>query len=140
MSHFTSSKRLCSWGGLTPSNNQSAGKKKSVGISRAGVCLKPALAEAAIAAANSKDSAYYRVKFERISHRRGRKRAVIAIARMILTAVFHMLSAGEAFNPCGLHKIDMPQEFRDAQRQKAILDAKRLLLSQGVVDLNDIPA
>jgi len=140
MSYFTSSKRLCSWGGLTPTNNESAGKKKSARISRAGVYLKPALVEAAIAAANSKDSIYYRIKFERISHRRGRKRAVIAIARMILTAVYYMLLNGESFNPCDLYKIDMPQELRDAHRQKAIYDAKRFLLSQGVLDLNDIPA
>jgi len=136
MSHFTSSRRLCSWGGLTPSNNQSAGKKKSVNISRAGVYLKPALTQAALAAVRSKDSDYYRVKYERIGLRRGKKRAVIAIARMILTAAFHMLSTGEVFNPCDLNKIDMPPELRDARRQKAIREAKRFLLSQGVVDLN----
>jgi len=42
MSQFSSSKRLCCWAGLTPSNNESAGKKKSVRITRAGVYLKPA--------------------------------------------------------------------------------------------------
>ena len=46
MSVFGSSKRLCRWAGLTPGNNESAGKKKSVRISRAGVYLKPALVEA----------------------------------------------------------------------------------------------
>ena len=43
MSQFTNSKRLCCWAGLTPGNNESAGKKKSVRITRAGVYLKPAL-------------------------------------------------------------------------------------------------
>ena len=43
MAQFGSSKRLCCWAGLTPGNNESAGKKKSVRISRAGVYLKPAL-------------------------------------------------------------------------------------------------
>lgn len=43
MSQFSSSKRLCCWAGLTPSNNESAGKKKSVRITRAGIYLKPAL-------------------------------------------------------------------------------------------------
>ena len=41
MSVSKSSKRLCSWAGVTPQNNESAGKKKSVHISRAGVYLKP---------------------------------------------------------------------------------------------------
>ena len=44
ISQFGSSKRLC-WAGLTPGNNESAGKKKSVRISRAGVYLKPALVQ-----------------------------------------------------------------------------------------------
>ena len=50
MSQFGSSKRLCNRAGLSPGRNQSAGKKKSVKISRAGVYLKPALVEAAHAA------------------------------------------------------------------------------------------
>lgn len=50
MSGFGSSKRLCCWAGLTPGNNESAGKKKSVRITRAGVYLKPALGQVAHAA------------------------------------------------------------------------------------------
>lgn len=84
MTQFGSSKRLCCWAGLTPGNNESAGKKKSVRISRAGVYLKPALVQAAHAAVKDKDSPYYAVKYENISKRRGKKRAIIAIARMIL--------------------------------------------------------
>lgn len=62
MSPFSSSKRLCCWAGLTPGNNQSAGKKKSVRITRAGVYLKPALVQAAHAAVKSNSSSYYRIK------------------------------------------------------------------------------
>jgi len=133
MSQFSSSKRLCCWAGLTPGNNQSAGKKKSVRITRAGVYLKPALVQAAHAAVKSKESAYYRIKYERISKRRGKKRAIIAIARMILTAVYEMLRTGEVFNPCDLFKVDMPQELRQQQKDKAIRQAARFLVSQGVV-------
>jgi transposase len=140
MSKFESSKRICSWAGLAPSSNESAGKKKSVRISRAGVYLKPALVEAAHAAVKSNESPYYRFKYERISRRRGKKRAIIAIARMILTAVYSMISTGVLWNPCDLYKIDMPQDLQDAQRAKAIRQAKQFLLSQGVVDLLQIPA
>ena len=140
MSQFASSKRICSWAGLAPSNNESAGKKKSVRVSRAGVYLKPALVEAAHAAVMSNKSPYYKVKYERICKRRGRKRAIIAIARMMLAAVYHMMASGEAFNPCDLYKIDMPQDLRDANREKAIRRAKQFLISQGVVDLQQVPA
>lgn len=59
MAQFGSSKRLCCWAGLTPGNNESAGKKKSVRISRAGVYLKPALVQIAHAAVKDKSSPYY---------------------------------------------------------------------------------
>ena len=67
MSQFANSKRLCCWAGLTPSNNESAGKKKSVRITRAGVYLKPALVQVAHAAVKSNISPYYKSKYERIS-------------------------------------------------------------------------
>jgi len=131
MTQFSSSKRLCSWAGLTPGNNESAGKKKSVRITRAGVYLKPALVQCAHAAVKSRDLPYYRIKYERIFKRRGKKRAIVAIARMILTAIYHMLTTGESFNPCDLYKIDMPQEMKDQQKSKAIKQAFKLLISSG---------
>ena len=51
---------------------------------------------------------YYKKKYESLVKRRGKKRAIIAIARMILTAIYQMLSTGEVWNPSDLYKIDMP--------------------------------
>lgn len=138
MSQFASSKRLCCWAGLTPGNNESAGKKKSVRITRAGVYLKPALVQVAHAAVLSKHSPYYRIKYERICKRRGKKRAIIAIARMILTAVYNMFVTGEVFNPSDLYKIDMPQKMLDKQKEKAVKQAIKLLISQGLIKATDI--
>ena len=121
MSQFGSSKRLCCWAGLTPGNNESAGKKKSVRITRAGVYLKPALVQAAHAAVKATDNSYYRLKYEQISKRRGKKRAIIAIARMILTAVYQMMTTGEAWNPTDLFKVDMPESLKEKQLAKAVL-------------------
>ena len=133
MSQFTSSKRLCSWAGLTPGNNESAGKKKSVKITRAGVYLKPALVQVAHAAVKDNKNPYYRIKFERIAKRRGKKRAIIAIARMILTAVYHMLTTGEVWNPVDLKQIDMPPELREKEIQKSLHRAAKLLVSHGII-------
>ncbi len=133
MSQFCSSKRLCCWAGLTPGSNESAGKKKSVKITRAGVYLKPALVQAAHAAVKSDKSPYYKKKYESLVKRRGKKRAIIAIARMILTAVFQMLSTGEAWNPSDLYKIDMPQALVGKQKARAIKQAKKLLLREGII-------
>ena len=134
MSEFGSSRRLCSWAGLVPGNNQSAGKKKSVKITRAGVYLKPALVEAAHAAVKaSEKNPYFRIKFEKIMKRRGKKRAIIAIARMILTAIFAMVSTGEVFNPSDLLKYDMPEELQKKRTIAEAKDAVKLLVSLGVV-------
>jgi len=132
MAQFSSSKQMCRWAGLTPCNNESAGKKKSVRISRAGVYLKPALVQVAHAAVKSTESPYYRKKYEKIAKRRGKKRSVIAISRMILTAIYHMLSTGESFNPSDLFKVDMPAPLRDKQKDKAIKQAIKFLEAQGL--------
>jgi transposase len=134
MTQFSNSKRLCCWAGLTPGNNESAGKKKSVRITRAGVYLKPALVQVAHAAVKSDKSPYYKAKYERIMKRRGKKRAIIAIARMILTAAYHMLSTGEVWNPTDLYKIDMPEPLKEKQKEKAIKQAKKLLIAEGIID------
>ena len=134
MTEFGSSKRLCRWAGLTPGNNESAGKKKSVRISRAGVYLKPALVEAAHAAVKATQKCpYFRIKYERIMKRRGKKRAVIAIARMMLTAIYAMVSTGEVFNPSDLQKYDMPEELKKKQTVSAAKEAVKLLVSLGLV-------
>lgn len=132
MQQFGSSKRLCCWAGLTPGNNESAGKKKSVRISRAGVYLKPALVQVAHAAVKDKDHPYYAIKYEKIVKRRGKKRAIIAIARMILTAIFNMLTSGELWNPVDLYKVDIPEKIKEQQLQKAIRQAVKFLEKQGL--------
>lgn len=133
MTQFSNSKRLCCWAGLTPGNNESAGKKKSVRITRAGVYLKPALVQVAHAAVKSNKSPYYKAKYERIMKRRGKKRAIIAVARMILTSVYHMLSTGEAWNPTDLYKIDMPEPLKNKQKEKAVKQAMKLLIAEGLI-------
>ena len=133
MTQFSNSKRLCCWAGLTPGNNESAGKKKSVRITRAGVYLKPALVQVAHAAVKSNKSPYYKAKYERIMKRRGKKRAIIAVARMILTAIYHMLSTGEAWNPTDLYKIDMPKPLKNKQKEKAVKQAMKLLIAEGLI-------
>ena len=134
------SKLLCCWAGLTPGSNESAGKKKSVRITRAGVYLKPALVQCAHAAVKSNKSPYYKKKYESLVKRRGKKRAIIAIAKMILTAIFQMLTTGETWNPCNLYKIDMPEALLEKQKQKAIKQAQKLLIQEGLLPPTELIA
>jgi len=96
------------------------------------------LVQVAHAAVKSDKSPYYKVKYERIYKRRGKKRAIIAISRMILTAIYSMFITGEEFNPCDLYKIDMPQEIQDKQKEKAVKQAVNFLIAQGIIKTSDI--
>ena len=139
MEQFKTARRITSWAGLAPTNNQSAGKKKSVKISRAGVYLKPCLVEVAHAAIKDKEHPYYANKFNKISKRRGKKRAYIAIARKILIAIYHMLLTGEVWNPRDLSDIETPVEQREKYLKNNLKSDIKQLLSIGLTvdDLNN---
>jgi len=79
MSVFASHKRICSWAGLTPQNNESAGKKKSVRVSRAGVYIKPLLVQCANAAVKSKKCPYFKNRYNQIKKRRGTKKSLLRL-------------------------------------------------------------
>lgn len=131
MTIFKSSKHLCSWAGLTPENNESAGKKKSVRVSRAGVYLKPLLVQCANAAIKDKKNPYFKFKYDRIKKRRGHKRAIIAIARMMLTCIYHMFLKKEAFNPTETDYSDIPEDLYKKHREQYIKNAIKLLEKEG---------
>lgn len=132
VSQFKSHYRLTSWAGLTPGCNESAGKKKSVKISRAGVYLKPYLVEIAHNAVKDKKHSYYAKKYEKISKRRGKKRAIIAIARKILVAIYHMFETGEVWNPVDLASIETPIEDRIKYTKNNFNQSLKQLLSLGL--------
>jgi len=126
MTQFKSAKHLCSWAGLAPSNDQSAGKKKSTKISRAGVYIKPIMVQCALAAIKSKSFLHYRQRYEALKYRRGHKKAIIAIARMMLTAIYTMLSNGKLFNYQMYDESLRKPEYILTPEQKLLVLAKRL--------------
>lgn len=92
MNAFVDDKHLNSWAGLTPRCKESAGKKQSVRIIKAGQYIKPLLVECALNAIKDKSCPYIKAKYETLKRRRGHKKAIIAIARFLLTCAFHILS------------------------------------------------
>ena len=132
MSQFSSHYKLASWAGLAPGCNESAGKKKSVKISRAGVYLKPCLVEVAHCAVKDKTNTYYANKFNKISKRRGKKRAYIAIARKILDAIYHMLLTGEVWNPRDLANNETSDKDRLKYTKNNFKQSLKQLLSLGL--------
>lgn len=135
MGVFPTAKHCCSWAGLTPTNNESAGKKKSVRISRAGVYIKPLLVQCATSVVKSDKHPEIRNRYFRIKKRRGHKRAIIAIARMLLTAIYHILKKKEPYNPELYQKADVLPVNREITVEQAISLAK----SQGFRILASVP-
>ena len=101
MSVFPSSKHLVSWAGCCPRNDQSAGKIRSTRISRAGAYLKPLLVQIANALLRSKEHPEFKERYRRIKARRGHKKAIIAVCRMLLTAIWNVLSKLEVYSSDG---------------------------------------
>lgn len=98
MNTFIDDKHLCSWAGLTPRCNESAKKKKSVRITKAGIYIKPILVQCALCAIKDKSCPYIKARYESLKRRRGHKKAIIAIARLLLTSIYHILLTGEVFD------------------------------------------
>ena len=132
MSQFSNHYRLSAWAGLAPGCNESAGKKKSVKISRAGVYLKPCLVEVAHCAVKNKTNTYYVDKFNKISKRRGKKRSYIAIARKILVAIYHMLLTGEIWNPRDLASVETSDKDKIKYTKNNFNQSLKQLLSFGL--------
>ena len=125
MSVFPTSKHLCSWAGLTPQNNESAGKKKTTRISRAGAYIKPLLVQCALNAIRKKSNPEIRNRYLSIKKRRGHKKAIIAIARMLLTAIYNILKKNEPYNADLYRQADKPPVHRTVTIDEAIYILQR---------------
>jgi transposase len=129
MSHFATDAHLISWACLCPRNDESAGKRRSTRIRKGSPWLKTTLVQCAWSATRVKDS-YLNALFHRIKARRGPKKAILAVAASILTAVYHMLKDGTFYQELGPNHYDP----RTKERQKNRL-IKRLADLGYVVEL-----
>jgi transposase len=100
MSTFPSAGHLLSWARIVPRLDESAGKKRSRRVKQGGAWLKPVLVQSARAAARKRGS-YYGAQYRRLKARVGDKKAIIAVAASLLTAIYHMLGEGTAHRDLG---------------------------------------
>ena len=99
MQVFGSVKRFLSWVGVVPQNNESAGKKKSTRIGKGNTWLKPVIIQCANAAIKDKHFPEIREKYLALKKRRGHGKALVAIAKRLMTAIYFMLLRNETYNP-----------------------------------------
>lgn len=100
MSRFPSAAHLCSWAGVCPGNYQSAGRRKHGKTTKGNKALKTILTQCAKSAKTVKSS-YFSAQYQRISARRGKNRATLAVAHSMLIAIYHILKNKTAFHDLG---------------------------------------
>jgi hypothetical protein len=115
MSRFPSAGHASSWAGLAPGQHQSAGKRKQTRIRDGNHYLRSALIQASWAAVKQTDTflaAFYR----RLAARRGKKKAIVAVAHKILVIVYTLLSTGQVYQERGAAALDERQKDRIVHR------------------------
>lgn len=112
MEQFPTADHLASWAALCPGNNESAGKRMSGRTRKGNVWLRRTMCEVAWAASHTKDT-YVAAQFRRIASRRGKKRALIAVAHSILVAAYCMLKDKRHYRELG-------GDFFDALNQEQV--------------------
>ncbi len=117
MSCFPTADHLASWAGVAPGNNESAGKRLSGKTTKGNRALVSALTQAAHAASRTKNT-YLSAQFHRLAARRGKKRAIMAVAHSILVIAYHLIKSKEPYHDLGAGYFD---------KRKAQSTAKRLV-------------
>lgn len=120
MTVFPSAGHAAAWGGMSPGNDESAGKRRTAGARRGNVHLKTALVTAAVAASR-KSGSYLADKYHRLRARRGTMRAAVAVGHKILIAAYHMLANGTDYKDLG------PAHLDHARRQRTTKSLVRRL-------------
>lgn len=119
MKVFPTSSHLCSWTGICPGNNRSAGKAKSTRITPGNRWLKPLLVQAAWAASHAKDS-HLQAFYRKLARTRGKKKALVALASKMLRTIHAMLTHGTPYRDLGPQHADA----RDVERVRKNLVRK----------------
>ncbi len=105
MSRFPSEDHLSSWAGVAPGNHESVGKRLSGKTTKGNQALVAALTQAAWAASHTKNT-YLRAQYRRLANRRGRKRAIVAVAHSILVIAYQLLKKQETYQDLGNNYFD----------------------------------
>lgn len=117
MSRFPTADHLASWAGVSPGNNESAGKRRSGKTRPGNKALRAALNQAAHAVAHTKNT-YLAAQYHRLAARRGKKKAVVAVMHSILVIAYHLIQRHEPYQ-------DLGGDYFDKQKPEAT--AKRLV-------------
>jgi transposase len=115
MSRFPTADHLAAWAGVAPGNNETAGKQRSGKTRQGDEHLRWALIQAAHAAGHTKNS-YLSAQFHRLTYRRGKKKAAVAVAHSILVIAYYLLTRKEPYRDLGGNYFDQRRPEATARR------------------------
>jgi transposase len=115
MSRFPTANHLASWAGVAPGNYKSAGKRLSGRTTKGNQALATALTQAAWAASHTKNT-YLSAQYHRIASRRGRKKAIVAVAHSILIIAYHLIMDKQTYQDLGGNYFDRRNSEATAKR------------------------
>ena len=121
MTVFPSDRHCASWAGMCPGNHESAGKRKSGKTRKGSKWLRAALAEAGWA--TSRTRSYLGAQYHRLARRRGKKKAIVAVAHSILVIAYHILKEGTTYRDLGHDYFDKRDTARLQRRLIARLES-----------------
>ena len=105
MERFGTAPRLAAWSGVAPGHHESAGIQRTGKTRKGNRALRTGLVQMAHAAAHTKDT-YLSALYHRLAARRGKKRAMIAVAHSLVRRAFHMRSRHEPYHELGSNYFD----------------------------------
>ena len=105
MTRFPSAKHLASWAGLCPGNRQSAGKRLATKATKGNRWLRGVLGEVAWAVSRHKGT-YLHAQFHRLARRRGKYKAILAVAHSVLVIAYHVLRDRRPYTDLGADYFD----------------------------------
>lgn len=123
LSRFPSQRQLAAWAGVAPGNDESAGKRYSGRTRLGNRWLRSALCQAAWAAAHSKQT-HLAELYHRLAARRGKKRAIVAVAHSILVSAYHMLQNRQPYQELRYDSFD--QRRKDATTRRLLHRLQKL--------------
>ena len=100
MSQFPTANHLASWAGLAPGNHQSGGKRYSGRTTKGNKPLSSIMVQGAWSAVRTKDT-FLKSRYHRLAARRGKKRAIVAVAHSMLVSAWHMLTYQQPYQELG---------------------------------------
>ena len=114
MDLFPTELHLSSWSGMSPGNNESAGKKKPGATTHGNRHLRSILTEFAWVASRMKGT-YLSSKYHSLVGRRGKKKTLVAVGHKILIMCYHILKYKVPYKELGPRYLDERKKDRMAK-------------------------